>query len=96
MMFSFLVGFILGLLDDGGYMLSVDATTKGRVLQAVFIYLVFFFSTMGAVYFMTQQDYVGVLGAACGGGLGVALVAYKNRKNKSTSREDKIEVECRD
>ena len=77
---SFLLGIILGFLDDGGYMLSVDATSKGRVIQAVFFYLVFFISTMGAVYFMTQEDYLGVTGVACGGSLGVGLVAYRNRK----------------
>ena len=72
---SFIVGMILGFVDDGAYMASVSESTKGRPLSAMFFYAIFFVATMAAVLFVVQENWIGV-----GGMAGVGLVALKNKR----------------
>lgn len=81
----FVLGVALGLTDDGAFMASADAMTKGKIARAVLWYLVFFAATQGGVLFLLAGEWSGVAGCMVGGAIGVAVVTNRN-KGKDNGR----------
>ena len=78
---TFFLGILLGLAEHASYMSSVHNSAQGKTFQSVACFLCFFVSTMWGISFLVDENWVGMIGAATGGSIGVAIVSRKNKKS---------------